>query len=57
MFHFMHESWSNAQNGGPNVLFHNAGAGHFEKMDMAAMGNDAGRLYFHSVLSAVRNCG
>jgi hypothetical protein len=39
------------------VLFHNAGAGHFEKMDMAAMGNDAGRLYFHSVLSAVRNCG
>lgn len=38
MFHFMHESWNNAQNGGPNVLFHNAGAGHFEKMDMAAMG-------------------
>jgi hypothetical protein len=38
MFHFMHESWSNAQNGGPNVLFHNSGGGRFEKMDMAAMG-------------------
>src|SRR5437667_9300424 len=38
MFHFMHESWSNAQNGGQNELFHNAGAGHFEKMDTAAMG-------------------
>ncbi len=38
MFHFMHESWSNAQNGGPNVLFHNSGSGRFEKMDMAAMG-------------------
>src|SRR5271165_1146572 len=38
MFHFMHESWNNAQNGGPNVLFHNSGGGRFEKMDMAAMG-------------------
>ena len=38
MFHFMHESWNNAQNGGPNVLFHNAGAGRFEKMDMATVG-------------------
>jgi hypothetical protein len=38
MFHFMHESWNNAQNGGPNELFHNTGAGHFEKMNMAAMG-------------------
>ena len=38
MFHFMHESWSNAQNGGANVLFHNAGGGRFEKMDTAAMG-------------------
>ena len=38
MFHFMHESWSDAQNGGPNVLFHNSGGGRFEKMDMAAMG-------------------
>ncbi len=38
MFHFMHESWSNAQNGGPNVLFHNSGGGRFGKMDMAAMG-------------------
>jgi len=38
MFHFMHESWNNAENGGPNVLFHNSGDGHFEKMDMQAMG-------------------
>ena len=38
MFHFMHESWSNAQNGGANVLFHNAGGGRFAKMDTAAMG-------------------
>jgi enediyne biosynthesis protein E4 len=38
MFHFMHESWSNAQNGGPNVLFHNSGGGRFKKMDMPAMG-------------------
>ena len=38
MFHFMHESWNNAENGGPNVLFHNAGNGRFERMDMAAMG-------------------
>jgi hypothetical protein len=38
MFHFMHESWSNAQNGGPNVLFHNSGGGRFQKMDMVAMG-------------------
>jgi len=38
MFHFMHESWSNAQNGGLNALFHNSNGSHFEKMDMGKMG-------------------
>ena len=38
MFHFMHESWSNAENGGPKVLFHNTGDGRYEKMDTSAMG-------------------
>jgi hypothetical protein len=38
MFHFMHESWNNASNGGPNMLFHNSGDGRFTKMDMKAMG-------------------
>jgi len=38
MFHFMHESWNNAENGGPKVLFHNSGRGRFAKMDAAAMG-------------------
>lgn len=38
MFHFMHAGWHNAQNGGPNVLFHNEGNGHFRKVDGAAMG-------------------
>jgi len=38
MFHFMHESWNNASNGGLNLLFHNAGDGRFTKMDMKAMG-------------------
>ena len=38
MFHFMHSGWHNAQNGGPNVLFHNDGSGHFRKVDAAAMG-------------------
>jgi len=38
MFHFMHESWNNAENGGINLLFHNAGDGRFTKMDMKAMG-------------------
>ena len=26
MFHFMHESWNDASNGGPNLLFRNVGA-------------------------------
>jgi enediyne biosynthesis protein E4 len=38
MFHFMHNSWNNAENGGPKVLFHNAGSGRFEKMNATAMG-------------------
>lgn len=38
MFHVMHESWSNAENGGGTVLFHNSGQGRFRKMDAAAMG-------------------
>lgn len=38
MFHFMHESWNDASNGGLNLLFHNAGNGRFDKMDIKAMG-------------------
>jgi enediyne biosynthesis protein E4 len=38
MFHFMHESWSNANNGGLNLLFHNSGGGQFQKLDMATVG-------------------
>ncbi len=38
MFHFMHESWNNARNGGLNRLYHNLGDGRFERMDMTRMG-------------------
>ena len=38
MFHFMHHSWNNAENGGRKALYHNLGQDRFEKMDMAAMG-------------------
>lgn len=38
MFHFMHESWNNARNGGKNILFRNNGDGTFTRMDAAAMG-------------------
>jgi hypothetical protein len=38
MFHFMHERWDNATNGGANVLFHNTGDGRFDKQDLTAMG-------------------
>jgi len=38
MFHFMHHSWNNAENGGRKALYHNLGQGRFEKMDMAAIG-------------------
>src|SRR5579872_4309879 len=38
MFHFMHEQWNNASNGGRKLLFHNTGDGRFEKMDTSALG-------------------
>lgn len=38
MFHFMHQGWHNAENGGLNVLFHNEGNGQFRKVDIAAIG-------------------
>lgn len=38
MFHFMHDSWFNAENGGGYVLYHNVGHGKFEKMDVSKMG-------------------
>jgi hypothetical protein len=38
MFPFMHASWDDAENGGPNVLYHNAGGGRFEKVDIRALG-------------------
>jgi Na+-translocating ferredoxin:NAD+ oxidoreductase RnfD subunit len=38
MFHFMHDSWFDAENGGGYVLYHNIGNGKFEKMDAAKMG-------------------
>jgi len=38
MFHFMHNGWHNADNGGRNVLLHNRGDGSFESIDVARMG-------------------
>jgi hypothetical protein len=38
MFHFMHNGWHNADNGGRNILLHNLGRGRFESVDVAAMG-------------------
>jgi hypothetical protein len=38
MFHFMHHTWNNAENGGRKALYHNLGQGQFEKMDVAGMG-------------------
>jgi Na+-translocating ferredoxin:NAD+ oxidoreductase RnfD subunit len=38
MFHFMHESWNNATNGGLNELYLQKTPGHFEKQDAAAWG-------------------
>ncbi|MBI3724937.1 VCBS repeat-containing protein [bacterium] len=38
MFHFMHNGWHNADNGGPNLLFRGRGDGTFEKLDAASMG-------------------
>lgn len=33
MFHFMHSTWNNAENGGTNVLFRNAGGGTFQRLN------------------------
>jgi len=38
MFHFMHESWNNANNGGLNEIFLQDQNGHFQKQDSAAWG-------------------
>lgn len=38
MFHFMHNGWHNANNGGLNVLYRGLGNGRFEKMDAKRMG-------------------
>lgn len=38
MFHFMHHTWHNAENGGPFVYYQNDGSGYFVKQDAAAMG-------------------
>jgi Na+-translocating ferredoxin:NAD+ oxidoreductase RnfD subunit len=38
MFHFMHNGWHDADNGGPNLLFRGRGDGTFEKVDAPALG-------------------
>jgi len=38
MFHFMHNGWHNADNGGRNVLLHNRGDGTFETIDARRIG-------------------
>lgn len=38
MFHFMHNGWHNADNGGLNVLLHNRGDGTFETIDARTIG-------------------
>jgi Na+-translocating ferredoxin:NAD+ oxidoreductase RnfD subunit len=38
MYHFMHNGWHNADNGGRSVLYRNVGGGKFEKQDIVAMG-------------------
>jgi hypothetical protein len=38
MFHFMHESWYNAANGGRNALYRGMGGGRFRKEDSRAWG-------------------
>lgn len=38
MFHFMHDGWHDATNGGRNALYRNLGGGRFAKQDIAAMG-------------------
>lgn len=38
MFHFMHNGWHNADNGGRNILLHNRGDGTFENVDVRSIG-------------------
>jgi len=38
MFHFMHSTWHNAENGGLNAFYRNDGTGHFTKENIAALG-------------------
>ncbi len=38
MFHFMHSSWHQAENGGQNLIYRNKGDGGFEKLDAKTMG-------------------
>lgn len=38
MFHFMHHTWHNAENGGINAFYQNDGSGQFIKQDIAALG-------------------
>ncbi len=38
MFHFMHSTWHNAQNGGLNAYYRNEGHGHFSKQDIKKLG-------------------
>lgn len=38
MFHFMHSTWHNAENGGLNAFYRNDGNGHFTKENIAALG-------------------
>lgn len=38
MLPFMHSSWDNARNGGPNLLYRNAGGNRFTRLDSAAAG-------------------
>jgi hypothetical protein len=38
MFHFMHSTWHNAENGGLNAFYRNEGNGHWSKQDMVKLG-------------------
>jgi hypothetical protein len=37
-YHFMHETWHNARNGGRNVFYRNTGNGRFQREDAIALG-------------------
>lgn len=47
MFHFMHQSWHQAENGGENVFYRNAGDGTFERV----MGSEIGMPETHWTLA------